>query len=724
MATSAPGSDFSAILSAAREWINTCIHADGSMFTSDQIWTLENIEELHRAIADHPIAGDGSFIDKLLEQTAPTTSRVKALLAELYWALQLFPSNLRAETKVKLFRQFADVARFDTSGGERWLSKEVLRGIGSGGTGYQQYFWREVVYATAVFSALKRMPRDERISLMEDRARFTPWLEAQMNAKEDRQYRHMFRYFVFPKDVERMSSNRNRRDVLEAFANIQQDESFKWSDLDLDDALLALRARLGTELGTDVLDFYESPLKEDWQERKASEKPADADSPDTGDAGHTAGEFVLPTDPTNIIFFGPPGTGKTRRIDGLRALYTNTLATLNREAWLDELVADEGWLAVFVAIMARIGKPMRAVDIASSELALAKGRPSAKRNRSVAPPISGYLLEHSVESVTIPPSLVRRQPLVFDRLPTGDWTLADDWQESLPEALSLLKLWKANPSAGTAAVQRYRMVTFHPSYGYEDFVQGIRPAEDELGEIAFRKVDGAFKTLCDLALHDPSQRYAMFIDEINRANVSKVFGELITLIEGDKRISPGKEGTGSGLRIHLPSGETFGVPSNVDIYGTMNTADRSIALMDVALRRRFRFVEMATDYDVLSEHVDGIDLGRMLRRINERLEFLLGSDHCIGHGYLAKVRSLDDLRSVFALQLIPLLEEFFFDQRDRIAAVLSNQNGSCVFVSEKVIVAGDLFAHNLSQGVPQRTSQVGMSTPEDWKAADFVAIYG
>ena len=235
---------------------------------------------------------------------------------------------------------------------------------------------------------------------------------------------------------------------------------------------------------------------------------------------------------------------------------------------------------------------------------------------------------------------------------------------------------------------RIEFITFHQSYGYEEFIEGIKPIvsneDDESNsensqEIKYEIVDGIFKKFCDKARKaqdKENNEYVFIIDEINRGNISKIFGELITLIETTKRA--GKE---ECISTKLPySNEEFTVPDNVYIIGTMNTADRSIALMDTALRRRFKFEEMLPNYDLLKNifvEDEGVkvNIGAMLKAINERIEYLYDREYTIGHAVFLELKennNIDKLENIFKKSVIPLLQEYFYEDYDKIRLILGD----------------------------------------------------
>lgn len=221
--------------------------------------------------------------------------------------------------------------------------------------------------------------------------------------------------------------------------------------------------------------------------------------------------------------------------------------------------------------------------------------------------------------------------------------------------------------------------TFHQNYGYEEFIQGLRPDKDS-ETMAFKVVDGVFKSIADRALNDlKGNNYVIIIDEINRANISKVFGELITLIEEDKRWGELNE-----TSAMLQSGDSFAVPNNLYIVGTMNSADKSISLIDAALRRRFDFIEQKPNSNLVSDSV----LKTVLETINLCLvDELDSTDLLVGHSYFMN-KSEDDLCNILNNNIIPLLYEYFYDNRKKVANILNEAikkaGASIEIVDEKV----------------------------------------
>jgi len=216
----------------------------------------------------------------------------------------------------------------------------------------------------------------------------------------------------------------------------------------------------------------------------------------------------------------------------------------------------------------------------------------------------------------------------------------------------------------------FRMCTFHPAYGYEDFIEGYRPVKGVDGTLLFHLTDGIFKQICSDAAREPGRRFYLLVDEINRGDIPRIFGELLTLLERDKR----------GQAAHLPvSGEKFDVSENVFLIGTMNTADRSIALLDTALRRRFGFVELMPDPELLGDAVvaGSIPLGPWLAALNERIREHIGRDARnlqVGHSYLMPGgRPVTDFRTfvrVFGEDIIPLLEEYCYEDYTALTRIL------------------------------------------------------
>jgi 5-methylcytosine-specific restriction protein B len=227
---------------------------------------------------------------------------------------------------------------------------------------------------------------------------------------------------------------------------------------------------------------------------------------------------------------------------------------------------------------------------------------------------------------------------------------------------------KAKIEGSESAPGLVRCCTFHPAYGYEDFIEGYRP-KSENGQLVFTLERGIFQAICEDAKGKP-EKYILLIDEINRGDIPRIFGELLTILELDKR----------GQKVFLPlSGNQFSVPANLYLLGTMNTADRSIALLDTALRRRFGFLELMPDVGVFgSASLDGsVPLGPWLNALNERIRAHLGRDGRnlqIGHAYLLEsgkpVTDFSRFVRILADDLIPLLEEYCYEDYGALIQIL------------------------------------------------------
>jgi 5-methylcytosine-specific restriction protein B len=414
-----------------------------------------------------------------------------------------------------------------------------------------------------------------------------------------------------------------------------------------------------------------------------------------------------------VILYGPPGTGKTysarraaiwwldgssansaaaavlsddeefarreRHYDRARNQGRVWFMTANPSEWSWQQLAESG------SVEFRLGRLKRNYPaVRAGDLVIGYESTPVKRVTAIArmtgefdpdgPPEAALSLEHvssvpdgfTYNDLQSDPILAQSEPARF----RCQGTLFELTAVEADRALALLI--GSNPSLEAVAgpsVQRLTRVTFHPSYTYEDFVEGYRPRSTGNAGLELSLSDGVFKVLCSAASADPDHRYVLLIDEINRGNIPKIFGELITIVEKDKR----------GLTIKLPqSGDALAVPPNLAVIGTMNTADRSIHLLDTALRRRFGFIELLPDSQLLAGATAGaLALDVFLDSLNEKLREPVGREKQIGHAFFYEAGQVVDAPEAFGAlfrhELLPLLQEYLYEDYRELAQLLGTE---------------------------------------------------
>lgn len=419
--------------------------------------------------------------------------------------------------------------------------------------------------------------------------------------------------------------------------------------------------------------------------------------------------------PLNQILFGAPGTGKTYTlINEYFEQFTIKESSLTKEQFAESIITDLSWWQVITLALIDL-KTAKVNEI--HEHPFVKIKESISKSKTIRPTIWGQLQAHTIKECEFVNVEKRQDPLYFYKDENSNWTIKEELLNELyPDGKQLFESYSNFKPSSDKQIKNYEFVTFHQSFSYEDFIEGIKPdLSVEDGELVYKIEDGIFKQLCNKARRDPYNRYALFIDEINRGNISAIFGELITLIEDSKRA-----GSKDAVEVILPySKEKFSVPNNVYIIGTMNTADRSVEALDTALRRRFSFVEMQPNPNVLlnSEYTD-VNLKQLLETINQRIEILIDKDHKIGHSYFIGIRNLEDLKLAFKDKIIPLLEEYFYGDFGKIGLVLG---GSFIYQEENSATFPTNFIY---ENDFLEDKKVYLFTPfENWDESTFISVY-
>lgn len=446
------------------------------------------------------------------------------------------------------------------------------------------------------------------------------------------------------------------------------------------DALMLVQGLLNKYgIGTEeVFIEYSATRKNEVVKERADE---------TSDGIETEAIEKIESTGLNTILYGPPGTGKTYQIDEYKNKLIGNQLTKEKEynfegySWKD---------IVYLAYKKNNYQPMTIKEMEFSKVVQEYAK--TKKSKSIYGTISTTVIENATNDSTT--TTYRRGTDFFEKI-DNQWRLTQVGKMDADEVPTPVQIQ-------TESDFFFEFVTFHQSFGYEDFIEGIR-AESIDGNVHYEVKEGVFLRFCRKAQENlengNKNKFLFVIDEINRGNISKIFGELITLIEDSKRIYY-ENGKWRGMTATLPySGEKFGVPNNVYILGTMNTADRSISMMDTALRRRFEFVEKMPDSDVIRENVgdngiiDNVDVAEILDTLNKRIRLLYDREHTLGHAFFMNNQSIEDLQKTFENKILPLLQEYFYDDFRKIKAIL-NDNQEIYIRTEKERLA-DVFDMNL-----------------------------
>jgi 5-methylcytosine-specific restriction protein B len=687
--------------------------ADDSAFTPGRpVWTAQAAETLRRAFVDQPDYGRGSFVKKLGGQLATAEPAAIQLMAELIYLHLLLPRDIGGPAKRAVIAGALDL-----------LPEPVLippdldvvldSGIVRAGVAYLTQRDRQLAWLIRLVVAWKQLPPHEQRAALGDPWAFKAILDTvPVNAAYTQ--RNVLLNLAFPDTFPAVVSRRHRRLIVNAFV----DQLAEPSD-DLDRDLVEVRRTLTEQSGAPVR-FYQPPWVDRWRDQTA---PGQAGGPGGSTGwlvrgakvhGHNLIRQWLDGGYCSIAFPQlpelPPGLSKAQLDEQLtealpdlspsqRGIRVGVLDRfLNRIREGDVVVTVDGQ-SVYVG---RTSGPVRWVptpdNLSSRRRAVEWANPDAPLTREMLSPqarskLAGQLtvselgtyaaefaalagLNDPADTETITEDLDDvSEPVLEAELPEPTAQLADDLLIELPwlaETVDLLREKKqmvlyGPPGTGKTylaqALAQFltgeadgatRLVQFHPSYSYEDFFEGFRPRATGDGGIGFALEPGPLKQLVADATDDPAQAYILIIDEINRANLAKVFGELYFLLEyRDHRI-----------QLQYSPSDEFTLPPNLYVIGTMNTADRSIALVDAAMRRRFYFQSLFPGEPPL----DGM-LRRWLERNNlptdradllDELNRAIGDpDAAIGPSYLMTraVGTEPGLARIWKNAILPLLQE-------------------------------------------------------------------
>jgi len=703
-----PGS--AEVYAAARRVVDAGLRADGSVFTPGAaIWTLDQAEDLYRRFVQQPDSSSATFEQKLRRQLDGAPATTFQAMGELLFFHLLIASDIGGASKRGTIQTVlswsAEPVAIPAD-----LAAPLDHGLARTGVAFKAFRPFQLWYLVEFLRAWKRLDAGERSRLLED-----PWAFKQfafsIPIKAAYTQREALLHLVHPETFERIVSRDHKRKIVERLHDPTEDEP------DVDRALASIRARLEPELGQSF-DFYKPPVGARWQ--PPPEEPAATSTPTRRAwlvrGANVRGENLVRTwlaDGYCAIGWPeagelPPGSSREQILARLQEAYPdrqpgwlrNAAGTIHRflsqmrpndvvvtpdgdDVYVGLVVSEPYWEATDSTSSGRRrsvewANPDRPISRRSlSDSAFSKLR-SLLAVTEITDDLDELLRRTELDVGPGPPpgGGLRRPPAPLAR-PTPalaeELLVPVEWLAGVLDLLAEKRqvVFYGPPGTGKTFIAQalaghliegggsYTLVQFHPSYAYEDFFEGFRPrtTKDSGGTVGFELVPGPLRQLADAARDDPEHPYVLVIDEVNRANLAKVFGELYFLLEYRDRV----------VALQYSPESEFTLPGNLYLIATMNTADRSIALVDAAMRRRFYFVPFFPGSEPirgllrrwLEKHRLPTGPADLLDALNRRIG---DDDFAIGPSYLMHPRITDPgrLERVWRHAVLPLLEEHYF----------------------------------------------------------------
>lgn len=723
--------DPTAVINAANHWKQTSLIEGQSVFGFGAIWTSENIDQLITHYVENLDCGEGNFLSKLELQLDAASDGAKALCAEMLWIMLLSPSNIGASKKRENIGAILSWAGKSLPNNDVVLSDLALDGIGSAGVGYNNFRWKELVYCVRLFKQFFKLDKTVRERLLNHGEAFAKWCE-QIPGNESRQFRHILLYLLFPDSFERAFASSDRKKIVRSFSALEQQKINSLTAYELDQQLANIRKQQENDYRTDDLDWYVPPLKALWLSTTKSEDSTDhsmyptlltflaqakTESLKTKDypgvhAGLSMRVSFGAGNQAHVPWIGLLAKGQTPtrgiypvylyyRADRVLILAKGVSATnppavdwmVNEETLtIEEYFQSEHQKSAirygnsYLHAVYDLSEPLEQESIDADLDSLIEEYLSRIGEAPVAEQIDGTKEpEPDPYRANSDSTQPQPEPITVENAMAGVFLNI----EKVESILTLLRnkkniVLQGPPGVGKSFIAknlayglmeakdngRVEMIQFHQSYAYEDFVQGYRPSD-----AGFELKNGLFHQFCSKAARDPDRPYIFVIDEINRGNLSKIFGELMLLIEADKR---GKDWQ-VPLTYSKDLGERFYVPENLYLVGLMNTADRSLAMVDYALRRRFAFIDLLPEFksEGFARHLrdngaeDGLiaTIASRMIALNDRIakdSTNLGPGFCIGHSFFCSrpdngVYDNAWYEQIIRFEIEPLVREYWFD---------------------------------------------------------------